>query len=223
MTSQPRAYVSKDIDEDMATISNAEASGSSTSTEIPLIPGQEPATSEILQIRAFLQPPSIPGVEDWGIPPETTEPCDPEIEAKLAQFAALKRDPQHPKHFNDSLMSNRSFRNPHLYAKLVEFVDVDERTTNFPMDIWNPGDMRPQWFAEAIAERQKAQSEQHIASQTPGKRSRVEFTKESASAGGRESGRKNRLDDGGKQQSYMYGEGSSKDSYSKDRKKTRWG
>lgn len=73
------------------------------------------------------------------------------------------------------------------------------------------------------AERQKAQSEQHIASQTPGKRSRVEFTKESASAGGRESGRKNRLDDGGKQQSYMYGEGSSKDSYSKDRKKTRWG
>lgn len=96
MTSQPRAYVSKDIDEDMATISNAEASGSSTSTEVPLIPGQEPATSEISQIRAFLQPPSIPGVEDWGIPPETTEPCDPEIEVKLILPRGIS--PSHPIH-----------------------------------------------------------------------------------------------------------------------------
>ena len=72
------------------------------------------------------------------------------LQAKLAQFAALKLDPQNPKHFNDSLMSNRSFRNPHLYAKLVEFVDVDERTTNFPPDIWNPDDVREEWFADRI-------------------------------------------------------------------------
>ena len=72
------------------------------------------------------------------------------MKAKLAQFLALKRDPAHPKHFNDSLMSNRSFRNPHLYAKLVEFVDVDERTTNFPRSIWDPMDVRDEWFAERI-------------------------------------------------------------------------
>jgi hypothetical protein len=47
-------------------------------------------------------------------------------------------------------MSNRSFRNPHLYAKLVEFVDVDERTTNFPKDMWDPDDIRPEWFADSI-------------------------------------------------------------------------
>ena len=47
-------------------------------------------------------------------------------------------------------MSNRSFRNPHLYAKLVEFVDVDERTTNFPRSIWDPMDVRDEWFAERI-------------------------------------------------------------------------
>jgi hypothetical protein len=47
-------------------------------------------------------------------------------------------------------MSNRSFRNPHLYAKLVEFVDVNERTTNFPLDIWNPADVRDEWFADRI-------------------------------------------------------------------------
>jgi len=47
-------------------------------------------------------------------------------------------------------MSNRSFRNPHLYAKLVEFVDVDERTTNFPRDIWDPHDIQEEWFADKI-------------------------------------------------------------------------
>lgn len=47
-------------------------------------------------------------------------------------------------------MSNRSFRNPHLYAKLVEFVDVDERSTNFPPSIWNPDDVKDEWFADRI-------------------------------------------------------------------------
>jgi len=55
-----------------------------------------------------------------------------------------------PKHFNDSLMSNRSFRNPHLYTKLVEFVDVDERSTNFPGDMWDPNDVKKDWFADQI-------------------------------------------------------------------------
>ena len=47
-------------------------------------------------------------------------------------------------------MSNRSFRNPHLYAKLVEFVDVDEQTTNFPCNLWDPNDIRGEWFADSI-------------------------------------------------------------------------
>jgi hypothetical protein len=47
-------------------------------------------------------------------------------------------------------MSNRSFRNPHLYAQLVQFVDVDERTTNFPKELWDPEDVREEWFADRI-------------------------------------------------------------------------
>ncbi|KAI0266555.1 HCNGP-like protein-domain-containing protein [Gloeopeniophorella convolvens] len=90
------------------------------------------------------------GVQDWGIPAASTAPYDPAIEAKLAKFHELKRDPDQPKHFNDSLMSNRSFRNPHLYAKLVEFVDVDERATNFPKNIWDPHDVQDGWFADKI-------------------------------------------------------------------------
>lgn len=133
---------------------------------------------DLLRIRSLLLPNSIPGVRDWGIPPEPEGLCDPVIEEKLAQFHALKRDPSHPKHFNDSLMSNRSFRNPHLYTKLVEFVDVDERTTNFPKDIWDPSNVRQEWFADQIAGEQKARSEQQDSAQArgTGNRARIDFT-----------------------------------------------
>ena len=123
---------------------------------------------ESSRIRALLRVRPIPDLEDWGIPPSSGEPCDPVIEvrnffhpkqcrhrgfqAKLSQFHILKRDPQNQKHFNDSLMSNRSFRNPHLYAKLVEFVNVDECVTNFPKDIWDPRDVEDEWYADRIGE-----------------------------------------------------------------------
>lgn len=47
-------------------------------------------------------------------------------------------------------MENRAFRNPHLYAKLVEFVDVDERTTNFPKPLWDPLNVKEEWYADRI-------------------------------------------------------------------------
>ena len=34
---------------------------------------------ELSRIRALLQPPPIEGVDDWGIPPESSEPCDPAL------------------------------------------------------------------------------------------------------------------------------------------------
>ncbi|KAF8580935.1 hypothetical protein K439DRAFT_1619416 [Ramaria rubella] len=154
---------------------------------------------ELSRIRALLYPPPVPDVDDWGIPPASSQPCDPELE---------RSDP--PKHFNDSLMSNRTFRNPHLYAKLVEFVDVDEKGTNFPKGYWDMDDLDG-WNAEKIdpsvdahgpclclhvhlhfltfppraahayaktpkASAQKTRSEQQAAAQTPGKRNQIAFT-----------------------------------------------
>ena len=34
-------------------------------------------------------------------------------------------------HFNQSLMKNKNFRNPHIYTSLVEFVALNEFGTNF--------------------------------------------------------------------------------------------
>ncbi|KAI0254627.1 HCNGP-like protein-domain-containing protein [Lactifluus subvellereus] len=143
----PRSRLNEDAEPPSSSATPAETSGSSTSSDDR---SGDLSSNELMRIRDLLRPPPISGAPDWGIPPASVEPCDPAIEAKLAQFYALKRDPEQPKHFNDSLMSNRSFRNPHLYAKLVEFVDVDERTTNFPKEIWDPHDVQEDWFADKI-------------------------------------------------------------------------
>ena len=34
----------------------------------------------LAKIRSLLLPPHIPDVDDWGIPPESQKPCDPEVE-----------------------------------------------------------------------------------------------------------------------------------------------
>ncbi|KAH7912371.1 HCNGP-like protein-domain-containing protein [Hygrophoropsis aurantiaca] len=172
--SQPRAHISDDIvPEHHTAIKSVSSEGPEESAGVQAVTSIEEA-DELARLQKLLRPPPIPGISDWGIPPEPSSPCDPGIVEKLAQFHSLKRDPQNPKHFNDSLMSNRSFRNPHLYAKLVEFIDVDERTTNFPTDIWNPNDVQREWFASSIAEVQKARSEQATAIQS--KRTQIDFT-----------------------------------------------
>jgi len=171
-----RAHVSDDITdsvENLQSFSPASAPEASLKTEEEEL-GSAEETDEISRLRQILTPPPMPGVIDWDVPPAASSPCDPAIQTKLAQFHALKHDSEHPKHFNDSLMSNRSFRNPHLYAKLVEFVDVDERTTNFPRDIWSPDDIQPEWSADSIAALQKARSEQAASSQS--KRAQINFT-----------------------------------------------
>ncbi|KAK0473714.1 HCNGP-like protein-domain-containing protein [Armillaria novae-zelandiae] len=169
--SHPRAHLSEDIIEPATTPVIHEPS-SNTSQEASSSQTTHDPENDVSLVRNILRPPPLAGLDDWGIPHEPSDSCDPAIETKLAQFHALKDDSSNPKHFNDSLMSNRSFRNPHLYAKLVEFVDVDERITNFPKDVWDPNDLDEEWFADRIAEKQKARSEQ----QSSSKRSQIDFT-----------------------------------------------
>ncbi len=45
----------------------------------PLASDTDDALDELTCIRQFLRPPPIPGLHDWGIPPEPTKPCDPAI------------------------------------------------------------------------------------------------------------------------------------------------
>ncbi|KAJ7077722.1 HCNGP-like protein-domain-containing protein [Mycena crocata] len=230
LKSHPRAVIADEILDMPPKRDQPEASTSGTQNAVASSSHADAhGQDELTRIRELLRPAPIRGVEDWGIPPASTEPCDPVIEAKLAQFHALKRGTP-PKHFNDSLMANRAFRNPHLYAKLVEFVDVDERATNFPETLWDPADLDPSWFADRIAEHQKSRADQQAAAQA-GRRGQIAFTsaskpdlsssssktKERPKDRDRESGSKSR-DKGGSSRFKPYGSGGGG-----HREKSRWG
>ncbi|CAE6419257.1 unnamed protein product [Rhizoctonia solani] len=137
------------------------------------------SADDLTQIRALLRPPPIPEVEDFGIPPPSTDPVDAELSAKISKFLALKKQGTH---FNDILMKNKSFNNPHIYAKLVDFVEVDETGTNFPKSMWDPQDIQPEWYAEEIAAAQKKRGAESAAAQAPGKRSRIVFDSASSTS-----------------------------------------
>ncbi|EST10054.1 SAP30-binding protein [Kalmanozyma brasiliensis GHG001] len=74
----------------------------------------------------------------WGLEPEDMMFFDPEYKERLQlpetvhqtveRFHHLKRKGTH---FNQSLMENRSFNNPHVYSQLVEFLGIDETRSNF--------------------------------------------------------------------------------------------
>lgn len=84
--SRPRAHISDDISEEPLPSTNAQASCSSVPANDGIhSPGQDAemkdTQDELASIRSLLRPPPIPGLDDWGIPPPSAEPCDATIEA----------------------------------------------------------------------------------------------------------------------------------------------
>ena len=95
----------------------------------------------LLRSLPLLGPPAPPAAEPlWGIsaqrfqllpsPAATLRPVDPVVQSNLARFHDLK---QRGVHFNESLLSNRAFKNPHVYAQLVDLLDLDESRSNLPL------------------------------------------------------------------------------------------
>lgn len=120
--------------------------------------------------------------------------------AKLRHFHTLRSQGVY---FNASLQSNKSFRNPSILSKLVSFVNVDEKLSAFPPDVWSSSSgVASDAWAERIAEQQKQRSEEREKAQERGKRSAIDFTgavpKEriSLASGKEESKRSSRWDSG---------------------------
>lgn len=53
-------------------------------------------------------------------------------------------------HFNDSLARSKPFRNPRVHSTLVKMMNVDETTTNWDKDIWDPKGLNAEGTASRI-------------------------------------------------------------------------
>ncbi|CEH17756.1 Transcriptional regulator [Ceraceosorus bombacis] len=135
------------------------------------------------------------GVEDheWGLGLPSRGDVNLATQEKLATFHGLKAQGTH---FNVSLARNRQLRNPHIFDKLVKWVDVDESGTRYP-------DMAPNTWAatklerramlreggkDRLAEMQRRQQEDREAAQALGKARSIDFASSSGSHESRSSG-----------------------------------
>jgi hypothetical protein len=84
----PRGHISDDITSspqvEPPLVASTSARPSTSSTRLATSTSTSGPEEELKHIRSLLVPPLIPGVPDWGVPPELAaeeyEPCDPAIE-----------------------------------------------------------------------------------------------------------------------------------------------
>ncbi|KAJ9103201.1 hypothetical protein QFC21_002624 [Naganishia friedmannii] len=139
-----------------------------------------------------LVPGGVEGKDGWGIPEAVGGAgCSASLQAKVSNF--LKMKVEQDRHINTTLLASTAFTNPHIYTKLVEFVDIDERGSAFPGGGWltRRGLERriPEWGAKALSAQQKAQETALLASQSTGKRKTIDFTSSVSAGSGSGSGR----------------------------------
>ncbi|KAJ1973002.1 hypothetical protein H4R35_004357 [Dimargaris xerosporica] len=120
----------------------------------------EPCIEPLTQRQQLLCPPQLADVKDWGIPPEPPGNADPDVQARFSQWQTMMADGTD---FNTQLYCNKSFRNPHLCAKFIEFLELDEFGSNFPTAVFDPRALSRAQYLEDMARAQQAQADRHKA------------------------------------------------------------
>lgn len=73
----------------------------------------------------------------------------------------------------------RGYRNPEFFAKMVDFLEIQQYGTSFPPDVWDPSALPPEDYLDALAKEWAAEEERRKAARAAGQ-GRVEFAKSGA-------------------------------------------
>lgn len=89
-------------------------------------------------------------LKDVQLPPEPSGHCSMELQEKVDRAVRRMRldisyDP------NRSIQDNKAFRNPSIYEKLIAFLNIDEKGTNFPPETYNPYRWSQQSYYDELA------------------------------------------------------------------------
>nr|CAH8843366.1 unnamed protein product [Trichobilharzia regenti] len=84
------------------------------------------------------------------LPPEPTGHCSMVLQERVERAVRRMRldisyDP------NRAIQDNKAFRNPSIYEKLIDFLKIDEKGSNFPKEIYDPYRWGPQSYYEELA------------------------------------------------------------------------
>ncbi|KAH9451040.1 hypothetical protein MJO28_009482 [Puccinia striiformis f. sp. tritici] len=101
---------------------------------------------------------------------------DPDLIKKIDRFKSLQ---EQGIYFNDNLIASKSYRNPNIHPKLVEFLNVNQNSTNFDLKYWNPLGFPKDAYSDSIRLAQQdladQKEKQRTSSVNNNKRSFIEF------------------------------------------------
>ncbi|VDK73143.1 unnamed protein product, partial [Dibothriocephalus latus] len=102
--------------------------------------------------------PEKPSQVEVQLPPEPPGLCDEVLQQKVDSIIQRMRldvsyDP------NMKIQDNKHFRNPSMYEKLISFLKIDEKGTNFPPEIYNPYRWNSLSFYDELAKIQNREVE----------------------------------------------------------------
>ncbi|CAH8842834.1 unnamed protein product [Trichobilharzia szidati] len=89
-------------------------------------------------------------IREIQLPPEPTGHCSMVLQERVERAVRRMRldisyDP------NRAIQDNKAFRNPSIYEKLIDFLKIDEKGSNFPKEIYDPYRWGPQSYYEELA------------------------------------------------------------------------
>jgi hypothetical protein len=91
---------------------------------------------------------------DYWLPPEPSSKCPGRLQARVSEM--YERKIRDGIDYNAKIQELKSFRNPSIYDKLLEYCDVDELGTNYPEDLYPSHSWwGKESYYEALAKAQK--------------------------------------------------------------------
>lgn len=163
--------------------------------ETPL-PTPEPAdsavvTSEAAQDEISDANPVFFALHNVELPPEPAGQCSSALQEKIVIMLEKKR---RGINLNSNVQRRKDFRNPSIYEKLVQFCNIDEFGSNYPLERFNPHEWDESSYHDNLLRAQKKAYEKKEKAKLD--RTKVEFVtgtrKSSLTAGSQEAAKKQR-------------------------------
>lgn len=160
----------------------------STSEDEEIDDNQEPSDSaspELTSTDASILSRSVLNMasDDIKIPPEPPGPCSVQLQKTIKDYYERMR--REGLDMNRAIQSKKTFRNPSIYDKLIDFCHIDEKGTNFPPEIYDPHIWGKESFYDELDKIQRKDMERREKEKK--ERTKIEFltgTKKPASVDG---------------------------------------
>lgn len=92
----------------------------------------------------------------FSLPPEPKTKVNPKLQEMVTNIVQkMNNNPDYD--LNQFIQHKKSFRNPSIYDKLIQYCEINELGTNFPKEFFDVSIYGPDSFYEELAKAQKAE------------------------------------------------------------------